>query len=105
MSWPPSISDGLTLPCALCNFLPKFDYHFTEECWQSVVGSAEYRRGVVCLPCFDRMATDKGIDMSEALVEIQFTGIGKTIILKPLWTHHYKFHPGGKGVIHVAEKN
>ena len=94
MAWPPGISDGLMLPCAVCGLHPKFDFHVTDECWRAVVADAEYRLGVVCLPCFDQMATDKGIDMSEALVDIQFTGIGKTIILKPQWTHHYKSHPG-----------
>ncbi|KKM80265.1 hypothetical protein LCGC14_1341700 [marine sediment metagenome] len=89
-TWPPGVSDGLVLPCAICGLHPKFDFRVTDECWQAVLGKAEYRRGVVCLPCFDRLATEKRLDVSRALIEVQFTGIGKTIILKPQSTHRYK---------------
>jgi len=97
--WPEGISDGLTLPCALCGVVPKFDFRVTEECWQVVVGDAEYKRGVVCLPCFDRLAVKKHVDVSKALIEVQFTGVGKTIILSPQWTHRYNVGPTGKKLV------
>ena len=88
-SWPEGVSDGLSLPCAICGGHPKFDFRVSDDMWLAVVGGAEYRRGVVCLPCLDGLATEKGLDVSAALLEVQYTGIGKTIILKPEWTHRY----------------
>ena len=94
--WPPGVSDGLTLPCALCGLHPKFDFRVTDECWQAVVRNAKYRLGVVCLPCFDRLAMERRLDVSRALIEVQFTGIGKTVVLKPEWTHRYETQTTGR---------
>lgn len=53
--------------------------------------AAELRPGVVCLPCFDRLATAKGVDISTALLDVQWTGIGKTVVLAP--TQLYRYEP------------
>lgn len=89
MDWPAGISDGLTLPCVACRLSPKFDYTVSDDIWNTAVPK-ELRRDVLCLPCLDRMAHSKGIDISAGLIQVQFTGIGKTIILRPDWTHHYE---------------
>ncbi len=92
-NWPEAVSDGLTLPCAFCNIVPKFDYRVSDDFWQAVV-PAGLQLGVVCLPCLDDLAVTAGHDdLEEALVEVQFTGYGKTIILKPEWTHRYEAKP------------
>lgn len=87
-AWPEAVSDGLTIPCQVCGILPKFDYLVEDDLWRSVAPK-EYLRSVICLPCLDRIASAKGIDVSAGLLEVQFTGIGKTVILKPEWTHRY----------------
>lgn len=87
-NWPGGISDGLTLPCESCGMVPALDYTVSDEIWQAVVPD-ESRRSVVCLPCFDQMAADKGIDISEALERVQFVGIGKTVVLKPVAVYWY----------------
>lgn len=80
--WEPGISDGLTLPCGICDRVPPFDYHVDDAFWNLIVDKL-HRRGVICLPCLDKLAVDKGYDISTHLQFVQFTGIGKTIELKP----------------------
>jgi len=80
--WEPGVSDGLTLPCAVCGVIPKFDYNVDNDFWKKAVEEKD-RLGVVCLSCLDDLATLKGLDVSEHLIEVQFTGNGKTIVLIP----------------------
>ncbi len=87
-SWPEGISDGLTLPCCLCQKHTAFDYTIDDACWDRVIAD-RFRRNVVCLDCFDRLATEQGIDVSQHLLRIQFTGLGKTIVLVPSQVFHY----------------
>ncbi len=94
-TWPEGISDGLTLPCSLCGTAPKFDFVVHDDLWAAVVPRI-HRLGVVCLPCFDREATKKGIDWADGLEQVQFTGVGKTIRLSPNFIHRYAFAGGGK---------
>ena len=79
-TWPEAISDGLTMPCADCGGVPRFDYHVTPEFWSRWVTGAE-RTGVICLPCLDRRSGGAGL--AEALVSIQWTGTGHTVLLRP----------------------
>jgi hypothetical protein len=82
-NWVSGVSDGLTLPCAICGVIPKFDYNVDNEFWKKVVEEKD-RLGVICLSCLDDLASLQDLDVSEHLVEVQFTGRGKTIILKPI---------------------
>ena len=91
--WPEGISDGLTLPCGVCGDLPPFDYRVTDWAWQHVVPEA-LRLGVVCLPCFDMIAEGRGIDIAAAIQEVQFTGVGKTVVLRPSLIHRYRLRAG-----------
>ncbi len=89
-NWEPAISDGLTLPCGICNHVPPFDYHVDDEFWKLVMADHPHRLGVICLPCFDKLAFDMGHDVSTHLESVQFTGIGKTIELKPSRIFQYE---------------
>lgn len=88
-NWMPAISDGLTLPCSICDRIPPFDYSVDSKFWNLIVDDA-YKRGVICLPCLDKLAFDKGHDISTHLESVQFTGIGKTIELLPSRIFQYE---------------
>ena len=80
--YPCGISNGLSIPCSKCHELPRFDYNVTDEIWDKIVPDG-FRRGVICLYCLDLLAWKKGIDISRHLIFVQFTGVEKTIVLKP----------------------
>lgn len=49
-SYPPTASDGLSLPCGVCGVYPVlFDYTVTDEVLDRVPG--DLCLGVICLPC------------------------------------------------------
>lgn len=86
---PSSISDGLVLPCAVCGEENiQFDYTVTDEFWQDVV-PAEMRLGVICLPCLDKLAKEKGVDLGANIISLQFTGQDMTIKFLPHSVYHY----------------
>ena len=95
--WPGGVSDGLTLPCRRCGVVPKFDCHVDGDFWRAVVPK-DWRLDVVCLPCLDVMATEMGLDVAAALRSVQFTGIGKTVLLGPAYTHYYRKSPASPSV-------
>lgn len=80
--WPPGISDGLVSPCQVCGEHPSFDFQVSDELWQKVV-LKDQQPSVVCLPCFDRIAAEKGFDANQHLREVQFTGLSSTVVLLP----------------------
>lgn len=84
--WPPAVSDGLSLPCHDCGDIPRFDYRVTHEFWRLHVPGPEHP-GVVCLPCLDRRCDGEGL--AEALLEVQWTGTGHTVVLTPTFRHCY----------------
>ena len=87
--WPAGISDGLTLPCYVCHKQVFFDYIVDDEFWEKVAPNL-FRAGVICLPCLDKLAVKKGLDITDHLEVIQFTGIEKTIICSPSQVYYYK---------------
>jgi hypothetical protein len=89
--WPEAISDGLTLACGICGQRPHFDYMVTDGVWNDLVPQ-ELRLGVVCLSCLDGLAVRAGADIADAIASVQFTGIGKTVVLKPTRIHRYTPH-------------
>ncbi len=89
-NWEPGISDGLILSCGICDRVPPFDYNVDDEFWKLIMGDHPHRFGVICPPCLDKMAHDKGYDVSTHLQRVQFTGIGKTIELKPSRLFQYE---------------
>jgi hypothetical protein len=85
--WPEAVSDGLTLPCSDCREVPRFDYRVTDAFWREWVPDAG-RLGVVCLPCLDRRCG--GVGLADALQEVQWTGTGHTVVLRPSLRHEYE---------------
>ncbi|NIV70640.1 MAG: hypothetical protein GWN41_11085 [Phycisphaerae bacterium] len=81
--WPEGISDGLTLPCIDCGKVPRFDYRVKATFWKRWGVGAD----VLCLPCLDRRCEGQGL--ADALEEIQWTGTGHTVCLKPFQKHAY----------------
>lgn len=81
-NWPGGVSDGLTLPCVACGQVPKFDYRVSDAVWDELVPS-RHKRDVVCLPCLDAWAALRGIDISGGIIDLQFTGAGKTVVFEP----------------------
>lgn len=96
MAWPPGISDGLSLRCPDCGTVPRFDYVVTDEFWERWVPDKPDRLGVVCLPCLDRRCGGEGL--AEALVFVQWTGTGHTVVLEPSRVHHYEPKPDSAGM-------
>ena len=90
--WPGGVSNGLELSCSLCGKKVVFDYHVSDEFWDSVIPQ-NIRRDVVCLSCLDKAATVMGLSIIEHLEAVQFTGEGKTIVLIPQEVYVYA---GGK---------
>lgn len=92
--WPGGISDGLTLPCRCCGGVVSFDYQVEDAFWLEVVPKG-WQRDVLCLRCLDAMATAAKKDISEYLINVQFTGIGKTVILTPerVFNHQHGWTP------------
>jgi len=84
----PGISDGLILPCAICHRRLHFDYIVRDDIWRAVVPKA-LRQNVICLPCLDRLAIAQGYDIGSAILSIQWTGIGKTLVLDPIVLYRY----------------
>jgi len=86
--WPEAISDGLSTPCSCCDVFPAFDYHVDDELWMRVVPQ-HLRTKVICLPCLDKLATDAGYRIGPYLHEVQYTGNGCTVVLRPYLVHTY----------------
>ena len=85
-NWPEGISDGLCSPCLDCGEVPRFDYHVEDSFWRTHIPKNK-RVSVICLPCLDRRC--KGIGLADALEEIQWTGIGHTVVFKPVVILNY----------------
>jgi len=85
-NWPKGVSDGLILPCSFCGEKTVFDYTVNDAVWNLVIPK-KHRRDVTCLPCFDRLAADKGIATVDCLKLVQFVGVNKTIGLQSIWSH------------------
>lgn len=84
--WPDGISDGLNLPCSICDAHVYFDYTISDEVWREIV-SERYRRGVVCLKCLSLMSSETDSDqkrLAQALERVQFVGAGYTVVLEPV---------------------
>jgi len=84
-NWPCGVSDGLTLNCSICGEVPNFDYCIKDELWDEIVPK-DFRRGVICLPCFAELALKKGVDakvLGEGMERIQFCAPGLTVEFIP----------------------
>lgn len=87
--WPHGISDGLTVQCYYCGRVPSFDYTVSDECWRRIVPKAA-RLGVVCLPCLEEVAANKGLEVAAHLERVQFVGHGYTVVLEPTRVYYWE---------------
>lgn len=87
-NWVGGISDGLVSKCQCCGHIPYIDYTVTDDFWNEVV-PPKMKLCVICLKCLDEIATEKGKDISEYLLRVQFTGKMKTIEMKPDAVFYY----------------
>ena len=71
--------------CKVCGRRDKFDFTVPDEVWRSVVGP-EFEHRVVCLSCFDDLATERGVDYSQHLHSVYFAGEKAAIEFKIKWS-------------------
>jgi hypothetical protein len=68
--------------CKVCGRADGFDFTVTDEVWKAVVPE-EYQKRVVCLPCFDSLASLRGVNYAHALnSEIYFAGRMASLTLR-----------------------
>lgn len=87
-NWIGGVSDGLALPCSICNNKVYWDYTVEDEFWERIV-SCKYKLSVICISCLDDIAKQNNEDISEYIKLVQFTGIGKTIEFVPVNVFYY----------------
>ena len=72
------LADGLVGGCVVCGQQPvPFDFRVEDDIWNAVHMPADWKRDVVCLPCFAEMAGNQGIDIGPHLLVLYFTGGSK----------------------------
>ena len=59
--------------CKMCGKADGFNFHIDDDVWQRVVPK-EYANRVLCLPCFDMLASLRGVDYSDAIDGVLFVG-------------------------------
>ena len=59
--------------CKVCGCRDKFDFHIPNRIWKKVIPKS-YQNHVVCLACFDDFAEKKGVNYSNSLKILYFTG-------------------------------
>lgn len=57
----------------MCRREDTFDFRLPDEVWDRVV-PPQFRKGVVCLPCFDHLAAERGVDYTPYLNLLYFAG-------------------------------
>lgn len=68
--------------CKLCGGRDCFNFNVSNEIWERVVPRS-LRTKVVCLPCFDALASRKGINYADALdAEFYFVGEMASLTMK-----------------------
>lgn len=88
-SWVGGIPDHHDSPCAKCGQYKNVCYYVSDEFWLSIMSDDEDRRAVVCLMCFDEICESRNIDMTHFIEKVFYTGIGKTIEMKPIKEYIY----------------
>jgi len=59
--------------CRVCKCEDKFNFYVPDQVWREIV-PPEYQNKVVCLPCFDEFARQRGVDYSESIEVLYFAG-------------------------------
>jgi hypothetical protein len=64
--------------CKCCGLPDKYNFHVPDEIWAEVV-PPELHPYVVCLCCFDDLATTRHVDYAPHLSELWFAGDAATL--------------------------
>ena len=68
--------------CKLCGKADGFNFNIDDDVWERVVPK-EYVDRVLCLPCFDSLASLRGIDYSNAIdAEFFFAGQAASFVMR-----------------------
>ena len=80
--WIDGIPSPLVSPCLLCGCKVNFDYTVDDSFWTRIV-PLEYKLGVICLKCLDTLATIKGENVCDHILNLYWCGDNKTLKLIP----------------------
>ena len=65
--------------CKICGTADGLDFGISDEIWHAVLGE-EQKYSTACLPCFDKIASRKGISYKDAIrKELYFAGDGASL--------------------------
>lgn len=64
---------GMQQTCKNCGAQDAFNFNVSDSVWEKVVPKALLRK-VVCLACFDKFASQRGIDYRRNLRVLYFVG-------------------------------
>jgi len=59
--------------CKACGLVNCFDFHVPDEIWKAIMPLSLIDK-VVCLNCFDRYASEMGVDYAEYIKDLYFAG-------------------------------
>ncbi len=77
------VSDGLSLPCSVCDHHTQIDYHATDESWESITSNHGNRLGVICLECFIDLLLQHGMEPAECIERVDVIGKAATRVFRP----------------------
>jgi len=73
--------EGNNQTCNRCGHRDYFNFEAPNNIWDKVTGGKYY---VLCLPCFDALAYEKGVDYVSKIKNIVFIGDGIMANIKPI---------------------
>ena len=86
--YPEGISNGLSLPCYICEEHTILDYTVRDEFWRTHVPK-EYQTWVICIGCLDDIVEDSEL-IARNLERVQLCLAEGTIVLKPTKSYIWK---------------
>lgn len=72
-------ANGLVSSCYRCGVCPFLDWRLTDDAMWCRVVPKEWQAGVICLPCFDIMASACGEQYLDSIAVVYFTGQQGTV--------------------------
>ena len=72
--------------CKACRCADKFNYYVPDSLWEEIVPK-QLQEGAVCLECFDKFASERGIKYADALGSVYFAGEKAAMELKVVHAH------------------
>ena len=72
--------------CKACHCADKFNYHVPDRLWEEIVPE-KLQGNAVCLDCFDKFASAKGIKYADAIDSVYFAGDKAAMELRVVDAH------------------